>query len=115
MNPESRMIWTLGGALAMWSPVALGMFAGKVDVAIGGLEFLGALAFAYIGTGIVGAITKGYRSTAEHAERLKRQIEQIEQRTTVPDQLAKSAPPAAATDDEDDDVPRRRRYDDDED
>lgn len=91
MRPENRLIWTLGAALLMWAPAALGMISGHIDVVIGGFTFVAAIVLAYIATGVIDMITNGYRHTAQVAEHVKRQIEAIERRKAEDEKAAKDA------------------------
>ncbi len=87
MNPYSRMMYTLIGALLIWAPAALLTFNGKTDLTQAGLYFLGALLLAYIGTGIISHINHSYRQTAHRLFMAKRQIEIIERRQREEDEL----------------------------
>lgn len=82
MNPFTRLAASLVLALAMWTPALLSLLRGSMDILLAGLFFVGALAIAYIGTGIVGSIINGYereqRMNLQRARRVQREIEALE-------------------------------------
>ena len=80
MTPDGRMAWTLGAALAAWSPAAIAMATGKVELLNGGLIFVAALIAAWIGTGIVSMIMENYQRSNRRVEEAKLQIQRLEQR-----------------------------------
>ncbi len=82
MNPYSRMMWTLIAALLIWAPAALSVLGDKTDLPTAGLYFLGALAIAYFGVGVISYISHNYRQTQHNVQMAKWQIEEIERRKT---------------------------------
>lgn len=98
MNPHSRAAWALGISLIVWSPVAFSVLIGAIDLPLGGMYYLGALAISWIGTGVIMNLTATYRNTVHNVERAKREIEEIERR--------------AQAEREHHDAQQRRRHDD---
>ena len=80
MNPDTWLSWTLGITLLLWSPAAISMASGNLDILKSGLIFLAALIFSWIGTGVVSHIVETYRNNNQQVEMAKRQIEALEKR-----------------------------------
>lgn len=80
MTHNSRTGFALAASLAMWAPAAISMLFGRLDVAVGGLYYLGALAIAWVGTGFIMNLANRYRMTVNNLERAKMEIEKIERR-----------------------------------
>ncbi len=83
MNPHTRTAFALGGSLLIWSPVAISVLNGGTELSTGGLYYLLALVFAYIGTGVISMIMDSYKRSAMEVERAKRQIELLERRAAA--------------------------------
>jgi hypothetical protein len=107
MNPYNRMIWTLLCALVMWLPAATGVFNDQIQIHIGGIFFVGALLVAYVGVGIVGQISNGYRSTHDQLAHAKRQIEALERAKAA----AHKSEDTTKVPTSDEDTPNRRSTD----
>lgn len=80
-------MWTLIAALLIWAPAALSVFHSASDLTTAGLFFLGALAIAYVGVGVIAHISNNYRETAHRVEIAKWQIQEIERRKAEEEEL----------------------------
>jgi hypothetical protein len=81
VNPRSRLSWTLAISLLLWLPVAYQVLQDQIDLPIGGLYYLIALALAWVGSGIVLTIISGYLTRARlEAQRALKEIRDIERR-----------------------------------
>ena len=98
MHPYQRLQWTIGFSLIIWLPVALGMLGDRIALAPGALYYVGALVFAWIGTGVIEKIINNYRATQNHVMRAQREIERIERRTKRLQEEADEAQRRRATD-----------------
>ncbi len=78
MNPYSRMAWTLGAALLIWSPVGYLVLTNRMEMTTGFLYLAGALVLAWIGTGALSSLISNYQQQAYRIMLTKHRIEMIE-------------------------------------
>jgi len=80
MSPHTRTGLALAIALLLWAPSAIGSLSGGTEASTTGLVFLGALAFSWIGTGILQGLINGYADGIRKIEQAKLEIELLEAR-----------------------------------
>ena len=91
MSPHTRLLYTLIAALAMWLPACMSVLTGRLEYWTGGLVFLGAVAFAHVGTGLISGLLNSYQHTQDMVAQAQRQIEIIEERKAEEEALNRRA------------------------